>query len=53
MTEERESNKKSACIFPQCPKCGKGYLVPFSFKEDVFEKWKCTELDCRYEVGKR
>ena len=38
-------------FFPKCPKCDKGELVPFSFKEDVFEKWKC--IDCGYEVTKR
>jgi len=39
------------CFFPNCPKCEKGVLVPFSFKEDVFEKWKCTE--CEFELRKR
>ncbi len=39
------------CMFPKCPKCEKGTLVPFSFKEDVFEKWKCTE--CEFELRKR
>ncbi len=38
-------------IFPPCPKCKKGYLVPFSFNRDVFEKWKCTE--CGYTVQKK
>ena len=33
------------CIFPKCPKCGKGYLLHFSYKEDVFEKCKCSECD--------
>jgi Zn ribbon nucleic-acid-binding protein len=42
---------EETCIFPPCPKCKEGYLVPFSFKEDVFEKWKCTK--CGYEVTKR
>lgn len=39
-------------IFPDCPKskCEKGVLVPFSFGEDVFEKWKCTH--CNYELEK-
>ena len=46
---EGEENK--ACIFPKCPKCGKGYLLPFSYKEDVFEKWKCSE--CGYVIEKR
>ncbi len=26
------------CLFPKCPEYGKGNLLPFSFKEDVFEK---------------
>ncbi len=39
------------CMYPPCPKCGKGYLVPFSFKDDVYEKWKCTE--CKHELKKR
>ena len=43
--------ENKACIFPPCPKCEKGYLVPFSFKDDVFEKWKCTE--CGFELRKR
>lgn len=38
-------------IFPKCPKCDEGFLVPFSFGEDVFEKWKCTE--CKYELKKK
>lgn len=36
-----EKNKHG--IFPECPECREGALVPFSFKEDVFEKWKCTK----------
>jgi len=44
-------DEKEGCMFPKCPKCEKGYLVPFSFKEDVFEKWKCTE--CSHVIGKR
>tara|TARA_Y100000034_G_scaffold112143_1_gene145839 strand:- start:2220 stop:2366 length:147 start_codon:yes stop_codon:yes gene_type:complete len=39
MTDEENPN----CIFPKCHECTKGFLVPFSFKEDVFEKWKCTK----------
>ena len=39
------------CIFPRCPKCKEGYLLPFSYKEDVFEKWKCSE--CKYTIEKR
>jgi len=45
MTEENEN-----CIFPKCHECKEGYLVPFSFKEDVFEKWKCTK--CGYIIRK-
>ena len=41
------------CIFPKCPNCDKGYLLPFSFKEDVFEKWKCSNSNCNYNVRKR
>jgi len=40
-----------SCIFPKCPSCGKGYLLPFSYKEDVFEKWKCSE--CGHTIEKR
>ena len=36
------------CIFS---KCGKGYLLPFLYKEDIFEKWKCSE--CGYVIQKR
>ncbi len=41
------------CIFPPCPECKEedAYLVPFSFKHDVFEKWKCTK--CGHVVEKR
>ncbi|MBU0957916.1 MAG: hypothetical protein KKF56_03865 [Nanoarchaeota archaeon] len=38
-------------IFPKCTKCDKGVLLPFSFKEDVFEKWKCSE--CGHTIQKR
>tara|TARA_Y100000310_G_scaffold345322_1_gene463774 strand:- start:4160 stop:4306 length:147 start_codon:yes stop_codon:yes gene_type:complete len=47
MTEE----ENNACIFPRCHECNEGYLVPFSFKEDVFEKWKCTK--CGHTIGKK
>lgn len=46
-----EDKDKNNCIFPRCPKCGKGYLLPFSYKEDVFEKWKCSE--CGHVIEKR
>ena len=42
---------EDSCILPKCPKCGKGVLLPFSFKEDVFEKWKCSE--CGHTIQKR
>ncbi len=48
---EGEIVENKACIFPKCTKCGKGYLLPFSYKEDVFEKWKCSE--CGFTVEKR
>lgn len=40
-------------IFPECPQsdCENGVLVPFSFGEDVFEKWKCTQ--CKYVLKKK
>ncbi len=38
-------------IFPKCPVCEEGDLVPFSFGEDVFEKWKCTS--CGYVLQKK
>ena len=41
------------CVLPKCPKCNEGYLLPFSFKEDVFEKWKCSSPNCEYVVKKR
>jgi uncharacterized protein (DUF983 family) len=46
-----EQKIQSKCIFPPCPTCGMGYLVPFSFNTDVYEKWKCTQ--CGFEVTKR
>jgi hypothetical protein len=50
MTEE---NSNGNCIFPKCPRCNAGYLLPFSFKTDVFEKWKCSNPDCGHELRKR
>ena len=38
-------------FFPECPECHKGSMVPFSFKNDVFEKWKCT--NCKHTLQKR
>lgn len=38
-------------IWPECTQCDEGVLVPFSFGEDVFEKWKCTE--CKWELQKK
>ena len=43
--EEDSLNENKACIFPR------GYLLPFSYKEDVFEKWRCSE--CGFTVEKR
>jgi len=40
-------------IFPDCPMCEDGVLVPFSFGEDVFEKWKCTNPDCKHVLEKK
>ena len=40
-------------IFPKCLACDKSQLLPFSFKEDVFEKWKCSNPDCDFIVKKR
>jgi len=40
-------------IFVKCPKCDKGYLLPFSYKEDVFEKWKCSNPECGYTIQKK
>ena len=48
-----EENCCTNSIFPKCPKCGKGVLVPFSFKEDVFEKWQCTECEFVLEKKRR
>ncbi len=50
--EKKESNENKNCIFPKCPICGKGFLLPFSFKEDVFEKWQCTNPDCDFILRK-
>ena len=41
------------CIFPKCVKCEKGYMIPFSFREDVFEKWKCSNPNCDCVIQKR
>jgi len=49
--EENNTSENNCCIFPKCPNCGKGFLLPFSFKEDVFEKWKCSE--CAFVIEKR
>jgi|APFre7841882654_1041346.scaffolds.fasta_scaffold167772_1 hypothetical protein len=39
------------CIFPPCPKCEKGHMIPFSMGHDVFELWKCT--NCTHIVYKK
>ena len=46
MTEENKNG-----IFPTCHECKKGALLPFSYKDDVFEKWKCTQ--CGFILEKR
>lgn len=43
----------SNIIFPSCPKCGEGTLLPFSRGEDIFEIWRCSHADCLYTVYKR
>ncbi|HKL23502.1 MAG TPA: transposase [Candidatus Nanoarchaeia archaeon] len=50
MTEELISRFPGG-IFPKCPECNEGYLLPFSYKEDVFEKWKCSK--CGHTIQKR
>ena len=52
MEEEIKMTEENS-IFPKCPNCGEGYLLPFSFKEDVFEKWKCSSPGCGHELRKR
>jgi len=49
--KKSEHNFGSRGIFPACPKCEEGALVPFSFKDDVYEFWKCTH--CGYKVEKK
>ena len=46
------AEENNACIFPKCPRCGEGYLLPFSFKEDVFEKWQCSNPECDFILEK-
>ena len=38
-------------IFPPCPKCEEGSLLPFSRGEDIFEIWRCSH--CLYTIYKR
>jgi len=38
-------------IFPPCPKCEEGFLLPFSRGEDIFEIWRCSH--CLYTIYKR
>ena len=47
------ADENDNCMLPKCPKCNNGHLLPFSFKEDVFEKWKCSNPECGYTVEKR
>lgn len=44
--------EENNCIFPKCLMCDKGYLLPFSFKEDVFENWKCSDPECSHVIKK-
>ncbi|MEK6872489.1 MAG: hypothetical protein AABW90_00575 [Nanoarchaeota archaeon] len=44
---------EGGCIFPKCVKCEKGYMIPFSFREDVFDKWKCSNPNCNCIIQKR
>lgn len=48
---ERGWNQMSGCIFPPCPKCDKGHMIPYSMGHDVFELWKCT--NCTHIVYKK
>jgi Zn ribbon nucleic-acid-binding protein len=48
---EETKRMTDECIFPKCPECNEGYLLPFSYKEDVFEKWKCSK--CGHTIQKR
>ena len=43
--------KENNCAYPVCPKCLEGNLVPFSYQDDVYEKWKCTS--CKYVLKKK
>ncbi len=43
--------KENNCAYPICPSCGEGNLVPFSYQNDVYEKWKCTK--CRFVLPKK
>jgi len=27
--------------------------LPFSYKEDVYEKWKCSNNDCQHTIMKK
>jgi len=38
-------------IFPTCPQCDDGRLLPFSRGEDIFELWKCSH--CGFTVYKK
>ena len=51
MEETQNKKENNKCIFPPCPKCDNGFLLPFSRGEDVFEKWKCAK--CQYTIEKR
>ena len=38
-------------IFPPCPRCKNGHMIPFSMGHDVFEVWKCS--NCTHVVYKK
>jgi len=38
-------------IFPSCPQCPDGTLLPFSRGQDLFELWKCSK--CGHTIYKK
>ncbi|KXA89907.1 hypothetical protein AKJ61_01850 [candidate division MSBL1 archaeon SCGC-AAA259B11] len=51
MDKKSEVVLMTGTVFPDCPACEEGVLVPFSFSEDVFEKWKCNR--CGFVLQKK
>ena len=45
--------RSASCVFPPCPKCSMGFLVPFSFNQTgmIFYKWRCTNSNCGHMIG--